>query len=145
MPNEIARKWLDALRSGKYSQTTGHLRKIEARDTTDHALREGYCCLGVLCDIVDPMRWVAPTLSDSTGRYCYMNPNPRTVFLDSDEEDTEDEFTDKLLVGYPPQEYLEKVGLTETDARDLANRNDSGYSFEQIATLIEDMLADKPD
>lgn len=146
MPNEIALKWLDALRSGKYKQVTGHLRKVEVRDAAGNTLQEGYCCLGVLCDLVDPLRWVAPTVTDATGSYFYVNPNPRNTALpdDPDEEDTEEEFTDKLLAGYPPQEYLERVGLTEADARELAVRNDRGYSFEQIAVMIEDMLADKP-
>lgn len=38
---DIKSRWIEALRSGKYSQSTGTLR-----DTN------GYCCLGVLCDIV---------------------------------------------------------------------------------------------
>jgi hypothetical protein len=35
---ENMRKWIEALRSGKYAQTTGSLR----RDN-------GYCCLGIAC------------------------------------------------------------------------------------------------
>jgi len=44
--NTLARKWVDALRSGKYRQTQGHLRDYK-----------GFCCLGVLCDVFDPTRW----------------------------------------------------------------------------------------
>jgi len=40
MNKEIKKIWVQALRSGLYEQTTGEL--------TDG---EGYCCLGVLCDI----------------------------------------------------------------------------------------------
>lgn len=36
----IARKWVAALRSGKYEQTTGTLRRGDA-----------FCCLGVLCNL----------------------------------------------------------------------------------------------
>lgn len=39
-------KWLEALRSGKYPQGRSRLH--------GHG---GYCCLGVLCDIVDPSKW----------------------------------------------------------------------------------------
>jgi hypothetical protein len=39
-------KWLEALRSGKYKQATGVLRR---EDT--------YCCLGVLADVVDSTKW----------------------------------------------------------------------------------------
>lgn len=38
----VKRKWLAALRSGKYKQTTGALY-----DSTN----DGFCCLGVLCHI----------------------------------------------------------------------------------------------
>jgi hypothetical protein len=40
-------KWVEALRSGKYKQGRGGLR-----DTRFH-----YCCLGVLCDVIDPNGW----------------------------------------------------------------------------------------
>lgn len=41
---ELKRKWIEALRSGRYRQTTGRLTDGEG----------GYCCLGVLCAIQDP-------------------------------------------------------------------------------------------
>jgi hypothetical protein len=37
------RKWLKALRSGKYEQAKGSLKKDG-----------GYCCLGVLRDVINP-------------------------------------------------------------------------------------------
>lgn len=37
----IKERWLTALRSGDYTQTVGQLRNSE-----------GFCCLGVLCDVV---------------------------------------------------------------------------------------------
>lgn len=40
MKKEVADKWVAALRSGKYQQTQGYLRDSD-----------GFCCLGVLCDI----------------------------------------------------------------------------------------------
>lgn len=40
MNQAIKAQWLAALRSGAYKQTTGMLRKDN-----------GYCCLGVLCDL----------------------------------------------------------------------------------------------
>ena len=46
MNPELKQKWTEALRSGRYQQTNGYLR-----DSC------GYCCLGVLCDIVDPNGW----------------------------------------------------------------------------------------
>jgi len=44
MNKEIAKKWVQALRSGKYKQGREVLhRKENGKDT--------YCCLGVLCDL----------------------------------------------------------------------------------------------
>jgi hypothetical protein len=40
MNPEIKQKWIAALRSGEYKQGKGGLRNTE-----------GYCCLGVLCDL----------------------------------------------------------------------------------------------
>lgn len=45
--HEIRAKWLEALRSGNYKQGKFGLR---TGDT--------FCCLGVLCDTVDPTAWV---------------------------------------------------------------------------------------
>ena len=46
MDADIKIKWIEALRSGPYPQ------EREALRTPD-----GYCCLGVLCDIVAPEGW----------------------------------------------------------------------------------------
>lgn len=46
MDQEIKARWVAALRSGRYPQTWGALRTSE-----------GYCCLGVLCDVRDPSLW----------------------------------------------------------------------------------------
>lgn len=41
MNPEVKARWLAALRSGEHSQVKGQL----------HRLGEGYCCLGVLCEV----------------------------------------------------------------------------------------------
>lgn len=43
LPKAFKSKWVKALRSGKYEQTTGSLNNSS-----------GYCCLGVACRIVHP-------------------------------------------------------------------------------------------
>lgn len=45
----IKQKWIEALRGDKYQQTVGILKSAS-----------GFCCLGVLCDIVDPTIWGRP-------------------------------------------------------------------------------------
>src|SRR6185369_2249558 len=52
MNAEIKAKWLEALRSGKYQQGTQFLRN-----------KGKYCCLGVLCDVVNPKAWVEEPLN----------------------------------------------------------------------------------
>lgn len=46
MNPEIKTKWIEALRSGKYQQTHGVLRRGDR-----------YCCLGVLCSLNDDGEW----------------------------------------------------------------------------------------
>lgn len=40
MNQEVKERWLKALRSGEYPKVRGYLKTLE-----------GYCCLGVLCDL----------------------------------------------------------------------------------------------
>ena len=42
MKKEIAKMWSDALRSGRFEQTTGSLSRTD---------RNAHCCLGVLCEL----------------------------------------------------------------------------------------------
>lgn len=46
MNPEVKAKWLAALRSGDYPQTTKFLRRVDAESKPI-----GYCCLGVLCEV----------------------------------------------------------------------------------------------
>lgn len=48
-------EWIAALESGKYKQAPGTLRDIKT---------DGYCCLGVLCDILDSSLWEVSPLGD---------------------------------------------------------------------------------
>lgn len=43
LPKAFKKKWIAALRSGKYSQSVGYLEDSD-----------GYCCLGVACRIQHP-------------------------------------------------------------------------------------------
>lgn len=47
LTKELRDKWIDALLSGAYEQGTSALRTADGK----------FCCLGVLCDIVDPSGW----------------------------------------------------------------------------------------
>lgn len=72
MNKELKAKWVNALRSGKYKQCQGVLRKKEGRT-------KSYCCLGVLREIMEPgsddvhEEWSAlsSTMSAVAGLECY--------------------------------------------------------------------------
>jgi len=55
MKKSIAKKWIAALRSGKYKQGTHALK-----------FRDEYCCLGVLCSI-SPWRYNYTQMTDKHG------------------------------------------------------------------------------
>jgi hypothetical protein len=121
--------WIEALRSGEYAQGQEALRSSE-----------GYCCLGVACaiapeiseetkakypDIFDD-RWIY-SYTDSTGR-----PNWSEAFLPEGAEDLYGLFSSN---GRPCE------GTTDTldDGKWalLWDLNDEGWSFAQIADLLE--------
>lgn len=52
-PQELKQRWVEALRSGRYQQGRGYLRKDGK-----------YCCLGVLCDVVDSTGWDGDTFNE---------------------------------------------------------------------------------
>lgn len=52
---ELQDRWLAALRSGEYGQTTTGLRDE----------RDRFCCLGVACDIYNPKLWINTRYMDN--------------------------------------------------------------------------------
>lgn len=102
----IKQKWIDALRSGNYSQSKHYLRR---KDISGRS--EGYCCLGVLCDIVDPEGW---------------------------DVGTEFGFRHQGETDGPSESVKESVGLTDEQENALIGMNDrEGLSFNEIADWIE--------
>lgn len=50
MHKQVRDQWVAALRSGRYVQGKNRLRQGEEG-------KKKYCCLGVLCDLIDPNDW----------------------------------------------------------------------------------------
>ena len=114
MDKKIAKKWVAALRSGDYKQAKGQLR------TSDNS----FCCLGVLCNLhaedhpkiareqTDPIRYISQKdiLPDAVCSWSGMESK----------------------AGYA---YNIKIGTREYTT--LAEANDAGATFEQIANWIE--------
>jgi hypothetical protein len=114
MNPEIRAQWCAALRSGEYPQGRGGLHTVDEDD------REGYCCLGVLCDLAVAAGVISPP-----------HRGPLWTFDGSPD--------------YLPKRVEEWAGLQSCNpavSHDghldrLANLNDDGVSFAEIADLID--------
>lgn len=118
MDQVIKQRWVEALRSGEYEQTIGTLHNDE-----------GFCCLGVLCDLAYKEGAVTRTRID----------------------DMRHGYGTRLEVGVLPPEVVSWAGMEDSDpvvAEDgddglftLAELNDEeGCTFEEIADIIEEQL-----
>lgn len=127
MDKKIKKRWLKALRSGKYEQYIGAL----------HLKGDGYCCLGVLCDI---LRKDFPGLEWEETDFCPEGPGTPPIYSIFGE--------DAIL----PEEILQHAGLgaensmvsitnkNDSHPFDLTELNDDGRTFEEIADIIEKYL-----
>lgn len=107
-PNQ--RAWIVALRSGSYAQTTKTL----------HCTTGGFCCLGVAVNITGVV-W-----EEIQGAVQFMNceENPEAGVLDA-----------KFVKLYALRSANGKAGEPGFDC--LTELNDSGMTFEEIATVLE--------
>jgi hypothetical protein len=121
LPTEIKTRWLHALRSGEYTQTVEMLR----RTLTDGG--SGYCCLGVLAEVLEPGK---------------LNTYYGEDFLDENITNNEEFIAVHGLealcaeVDNSKSEYA--PGSTYEDV--LVNMNDGGKTFAEIADWIEEHL-----
>jgi len=133
MNAEIKEKWIAALVSGKYSQVKGKLR----RDN-------GYCCLGVLCDIKEDGKW---KLDITDSAYIYKEEQN---FLPLEIQEWAELFSDDPHFYVPKDEPLYKeiemlkayIRIVEGQALycKLSQLNDNLLTFEEIAHLIDKYL-----
>jgi len=106
-PKTFIRKWVKALRSGKYKQTTSTL-KGHALDDAGNFAGVGYCCLGVACKLK------AKEAGNKTSMYKYSE--------------------DRSSKG---AQLAGRWLLPNNDQFKLAKLNDEGKSFSEIADYIE--------
>ena len=128
MNEEIKKKWIEALRSGKYEQGRGWLK------TQDNITKtEQFCCLGVLCDLhqqVTKTSWDIPHLvgkESSIWSHSYMGLDS---FLPSSVQTWAEVTASNPTVLNP---------VTE-DYSSLVYLNDMGTTFSEIADIIEKNL-----
>ncbi len=108
LPKRFKRKWLKALRSGKFEQGRGDLEKknLEGEST--------YCCLGIACRIQHPRIKI------------------KGGWIDKENF--------KRLRDIDVPEILKGDGESNQVVEKLADMNDSGKSFAEIADFIEKEL-----
>jgi hypothetical protein len=139
MDDILADKWIAALRSGKYTQTTNALRADDR-----------FCCLGVLCDISNKGKWSTDRGRDYSA-FVFENETcirkdlegmHAAVGLNSDSGDIPLWRNMRRCMGdvLAPKDSKDRA-LEEHDEHSvaicLAELNDSGFSFNQIADVID--------
>lgn len=153
MNPEIKAKWVAALRSGEYLQGTGQLLNT-------YSGASKYCCLGVLCDLLvkedtpgleysDRQPYGSSVLPGWTyhgiGETSILpavlaidlgltDPNPRIPFIQAIWDDSRMSVYKESHVEWHGDTYFAPPFL------DLASLNDSGFTFPEIADLIERYL-----
>jgi hypothetical protein len=134
MNPEIKAQWTAALRSGEYQQSEGKLR-------TD----DGYCCLGVLCDLAVKAKVIGePHWGDNDGYGGYYKygaehndavlPAEVTFWAGIDDPNPDLDTTGPEL----PAGAVWDQGADE--APNLAQLNDGGTTFAVIADIIDAQL-----
>jgi hypothetical protein len=125
MNPEIKKKWVKALRSGKYEQGRGNLKNSDGQ----------FCCLGVLCDLYQQehkdVEW-----KDKWGRITMLDhwsnlPWPVMVWSD---------MLTLPLFGKDQVSGFNKDRVSLIDLND--GRGGSPHSFKEIADVIERHLAE---
>ncbi len=121
MKEEIADKWIEALESGKYKQ--GH-----------HALKreDGYCCLGVLCDISGQGRWNRPKGYISSEYAIRDSGNANKLWLPDAVREWAGMRTCSGDLGDANSVYF-----GERECGNLSALNDAGASFKDIVAVIK--------
>ncbi len=136
---ENIKKWINALESGDYQQTTGRLRRGDAM-----------CCLGVACDISDISNW---TKNDRYMGEKDVLPNNVMAWLGISKADVKSEvneglfyYTHEWILSLPEhiKNKLEPIlsfgtlsnAVDNNEHSYLSMLNDRGWTFKEIAELI---------
>ena len=130
MNPEVKQKWIDALRSGKYEQGSERLRSVT-----------GYCCLGVLCDLYaqeHDVEWEFRGNAETN-----LQLQDYWYFGDQSQFLPESVMNWAGLRNHNPQVRIDVEDNDEDNwyyQDEIANVNDSGYTFNDLSKLIEEQL-----
>lgn len=113
MNKDIKEKWIKALTSGEYKQTTGKLRTAE-----------GFCCLGVLCDLYskefESINWEYDDVQDEF----FFAGDPATLAL---------EIQNWAVIDSSHASFIDDWDKIHA----LSELNDKGRDFKYIADIIK--------
>lgn len=110
MNKTVKRKWVKALRSGKFKQGANRL-----------VWNDQYCCLGVLCEILGGKK------VEGTDRTFSSFPREQGFLIDG-----------YFCAGSLPQQTADRIKLSVRACRKLAELNDKRImSFKDIADHVE--------
>lgn len=118
--NKNAKKWVKALRSGKYKQTKYQLCELASKGKP-----KGFCCLGVACELA---------IKDGVKLTIGVDENDRSIRTYSDRASSLPNVVADWL-GLNDDLGGFDLRIEEQDC--LAELNDKGLSFKQIAKVIE--------
>lgn len=131
MNPEVRQKWVEALRSGDYEQTVGYLHIGKPDSNHEPA---GYCCLGVLCELAVKSGVKIDVYEKSTAEGSIFSYSGHSQDLPVEVK------TWAGLDDAMPYVQVESDGYL--DNLSLADENDTGRTFGEIADLIESQSDD---
>ena len=134
MKQHIMKKWIKALRSGKFKQGTGTLKQYNSKGQAQH------CCLGVLCELYNQemKKSKKKTLPEKVYDNDYDFSHGYSRFggkKDNLPKEVKDWAGIKNSLGkFYVEDFGNNLCLGENSLADL---NDTGRKFKTIADIIE--------
>lgn len=130
MKQNIMKKWVKALRSGKYKQGTGTLKQYNRKGQVK------YCCLGVLCELYNQemKKKKKKTLPETTEDYNshFVDWSKCTAF-----GDTAFDLPEEVMKWSGVETSTGYLGCVLVPLPSLSSLNDAGKKFKTIANIIE--------
>lgn len=112
-------KWIEALRSGEYAQTTGRLQDFE-----------GYCCLGVACELFAPSH-------DRDHRGILIGNVPITL-------NRAPKWLEMFVTDFYNKTKVDLAGLNDgVELFHELSKSDQQFSFDEIADLLQAVYIEK--
>jgi len=127
MKKEVAKKWVEALRSGKYKQGKAYLKQINSKNEPRH------CCLGVLCELYDQQMKKNHKKTLFTEHMIDSETDVEFISFNKHDGGLPKEVREWANMINPCGEFVNDKDRVEY----LSDLNDDGKKFSTIADIIE--------